>query len=171
MSNVPTNKLGTAEQLRDADIILLRKMYGCGKILYTDFDSSTIKMFWYFLFSNRFELHPSSQTPMQEQVPWRYLHQVRWMGSLQGTILRLHVEELCQGLQLLLNNIGFWNIAPLEYNTSNLSFWPDLEKIDLSYCNWHFFCLILIDFEDLHYFEMHTLENPILCFSIYLNIF
>jgi len=29
MSNVPTNKLGTAEQLRDADIILLRKMYGC----------------------------------------------------------------------------------------------------------------------------------------------
>ena len=35
MSNVPTNKLGTAEQLRDADIILLRKMYGCGKTLYT----------------------------------------------------------------------------------------------------------------------------------------
>ena len=33
MSNVPTNKLGTAEQLRDADIILLRKMYGCGKTL------------------------------------------------------------------------------------------------------------------------------------------
>ena len=29
MSSVPTNKLGTAEQLRDADIILLRKMYGC----------------------------------------------------------------------------------------------------------------------------------------------
>ena len=34
MSNVPTDTLGTAEQLRDADIILLRKMYGCGKIFH-----------------------------------------------------------------------------------------------------------------------------------------
>ena len=44
MSNVPTNKLGTAEQLRDADIILLRKMYGCGKILYNNSSGSTIKL-------------------------------------------------------------------------------------------------------------------------------
>ena len=33
MSNVATSKLGTAEQLRDADILLIRKMYGCGKAL------------------------------------------------------------------------------------------------------------------------------------------
>ena len=37
MANVPTNKLGTATQLRDSDITLIKKIYGYGKFFNRSF--------------------------------------------------------------------------------------------------------------------------------------
>ena len=40
MSSVPTEKLGSAQAMRDGDIQLIRKMYGCGEFQkYTYFSS------------------------------------------------------------------------------------------------------------------------------------
>ena len=66
MESVPTKKLGTAKQLRDGDIRMIRNAYGCGK-KYQNIDCFTFASIHIFIF-DRHGIYNPSTTSMQEQA-------------------------------------------------------------------------------------------------------